>query len=149
MSIRLLDVNVLISLLDAAHVHHETVAKWFLSAPAHEGWATTAITENGFIRIVSQMSYPNMRLTPALAAESLAQLKNGFLNSYRFWNGEISLADSKFFDLNALTGAHQTTDAYLAGLAFHHRGRLATFDGGVPWRVVRGAGSELIEKIIA
>ena len=56
MSVRLLDVNVIISLLDSAHVHHEIAVKWFNRIAAHEGWSTCPITENGFIRIVSHMS---------------------------------------------------------------------------------------------
>ena len=66
MSVRLLDVNVLVSLLDSAHVHHDPAVEWFRNVAATGGWASCAITENGFIRVVSSMSYPNLRLTPAL-----------------------------------------------------------------------------------
>jgi len=69
MSVRLLDVNVLIELLDSAHVRHEAAVRWFRSGAAREGWASAPITENGFVRIASHPSYPNMRLTPALASE--------------------------------------------------------------------------------
>ena len=148
MSVRLLDVNVLISLLDSAHVHHDAAVRWFRTTAAKDGWATSAITENGFIRVVSHVSYPNLRLTPALAAESLARFKAGFAGVHRFWADEISLAEPAFFDLTILTGARQTTDAYLAGLAFSKSGRLATLDGAIPWRSVRGAEAGLIEKIV-
>lgn len=148
MIVRLLDVNVLISLLDSAHEHHARAIAWFRTVAAVEGWATSPITENGFIRIVSNVSYPNLRLTPALAASSLAQFKSAFPKIHHFWADEISLTDPDLFDLSILTGSRQTTDAYLAGLAFRKGGRLVTLDGGIGWRSVRGARPGLIEKIV-
>ena len=71
MIVRLLDVNVLVSLLDSAHVHHAAALTWFRAVAAAEGWATCPLTENGLIRVVSHFSYPNLRLSPACAAESL------------------------------------------------------------------------------
>ena len=147
MIVRLLDVNVLVSLLDSAHVHHDTALTWFRADAAAEGWATCPLTENGLIRVVSHLSYPNLRLSPACVAESLALFKAGFPGIHRFWPDEISLTDSTMFNLSVLTGSRQTTDAYLAGLAFHNGGRLATLDGGIPWRAVRGADAGLIERI--
>jgi uncharacterized protein len=149
MSVRLLDVNVLVSLLDSAHVHHSATVAWFRTAAAVDGWATDPLTENGFIRIVSHPSYPNLRITPALAASSLAVFKKAFAGIYHFWPDELSLTDTAVFDLVILTGARQTTDVYLAGLAFTRGGRLATLDGAIPWRAVRGAEAGLVEKIAA
>lgn len=147
MSVRLLDVNVIISLLDSAHVHHEIAVKWFNRIAAHEGWSTCPITENGFIRIVSHMSYPNIRMTPGLAAQSLATFQGAFRGSFRFWSDDVSLADSTLFDLDVLTTSGQTTDAYLAGLAFHKGGRLTTLDRAIQWRAVRGADAGLVEIV--
>src|ERR1700679_72013 len=124
MSVCLLDVNVIISLLDSAHVHHGSAIKWFNRTALHEGWSTCPITENGFIRIVSHMSYPNMRMTPGLAAQSLATFQAAFRSSFRFWNDDVTLSDSTLFDLDRLTTSGQTTDTYLAGLAFRKGGRL-------------------------
>ena len=146
--IYLLDVNVLISLLDSAHVHHRAATDWFLSGAAATGWATCPLTENGLIRITSHVSYPNLRLSPATAAESLALFKSAFAGVHRFWPDDISLSDPSLFDLSALTGSRQITDAYLAGLAFRNRGRLATLDSGIPWRAVRGAHASLIQRIV-
>ncbi len=147
MSVRLLDVNILVSLLDSAHVHHRSVVAWFRAVAAVEGWATCPFTENGFVRVVSNLSYPNLRVTPAMAAASLAQFRAGFSGVHRFWAEEISFTDTTIFDLSVLTGSRQITDAYLAGLAFRNGGRLATLDGGIPWRAVRGAEAGLIERI--
>ena len=149
MSVRLLDVNVIISLLDSAHVHHGLAVEWFDRTAAKQGWSTCPITENGFIRIVSHMSYPNMRMTPGLAAQSLNTFQAAFRGSFRFWPDDVSLADSTLFDLHRLTTSGQTTDAYLAGLAFRKGGRLATLDRGIQWRTIRGADAALVERIIA
>jgi len=147
MSVALLDVNALIGLLDSAHVHHEKTAAWFRNVARAEGWATCPLTENGFLRVVSHVSYPNLRLTPAMAAASLARLKSGFPGIHRFWTDDVSLTDVTLFDLAVLTGSRQAGDAYLAGLAFRRGGRLATLDGGIPWRAVRGADAGLVEKV--
>ncbi|MBL8229472.1 MAG: VapC toxin family PIN domain ribonuclease [Bryobacterales bacterium] len=148
MTVRLLDVNLLVSLLDSAHVHHDAVSKWFRTVAAVEGWATCPLTENGLIRVVSHVSYPNLRLSPGQVAESLALFKSSFSGIHRFWPDSISLSDSERFDLAVLTGARQTADAYLAGLAFCNGGRLATLDGGVAWRAVRGADASLVERLV-
>jgi toxin-antitoxin system PIN domain toxin len=141
-------VNVLVSLLDSAHLHHEIAVKWFRAVAAVEGWATCPITENGLVRIVSNVGYPNLRLTQAAAAESLARFKVGFPDIHRFWADEISLTDAALFDLTVLTGSRQTTDAYLAGLAFRKGGRVATLESGIPWRAVRGSDAGLVERVL-
>ena len=46
----LLDVNVLIALLDAEHVHHDAAREWMRENIRH-GWATCPITQNGCLRI--------------------------------------------------------------------------------------------------
>ena len=46
----LLDVNVLLALFDANHIHHQLARDW-LVAHADEGWASTPITENGFVTL--------------------------------------------------------------------------------------------------
>lgn len=147
MKIRLLDVNVLISLLDSAHVHHNVAITWFRDTAAGMGWATCPVTENGFVRVVSHISYPNLRLTPAMASESMARFKAGFAGLHHFWPDSISLTDSSLFELGTLTGSRQITDAYLAGLAFRNKGALASFDTSMPWKAVRGAKANLIENI--
>jgi toxin-antitoxin system PIN domain toxin len=147
MSVRLLDVNVLISLLDSAHLHHDVAVRWFKAVAAVEGWSTCPITENGFVRVVSHRSYPNLQLTPALAAHSLFRFKAGFPETCRFWTNNVSLTDTTLFNLEVLTGSRQTTDAYLAGLALHNGGRLATLESNIPWRAIRGASASLVERI--
>ena len=63
----LLDVNVLIALLDAAHVHHASARAW-LESNIEPGWASCPLTQNGCIRILSQPAYPGAQLPGAIAA---------------------------------------------------------------------------------
>ena len=62
----LLDVNVLIALLDAEHVHHEAARRWLRENIRH-GWATCPITENGYLRIMAQPGNSNCLPVSAVA----------------------------------------------------------------------------------
>ena len=61
----LLDINVLLALLDADHVDHSRARAW-LSAEIEWGWSSCALTQNGFVRILSQPRYPG-RVSPSEA----------------------------------------------------------------------------------
>lgn len=71
----LLDVNVLLSLLDSDHVDHGRATRW-LDREISSGWASCAITENGFVHIISQPSYPSP-VSPAVAIGLLSQAAAG------------------------------------------------------------------------
>ena len=62
----LLDVNLLIALLDAGHIHHRLATGWLASEIA-SGWASCPITQNGCLRILSQPAYPGARPVAAVA----------------------------------------------------------------------------------
>ena len=66
----LLDVNVLIALFDAEHIHYETAHRWF-GNPSRGEWSTYPLTENGFVRIVANPGYPGRRTTAGDTAERL------------------------------------------------------------------------------
>ena len=131
----LLDVNVLIALLDADHLHHARAAAW-LADNIKAGWASCAITQNGCVRIMSQPGYPN-----ALPAAGVAQrLREATVAEHHlFVPGDVSLLDTQHFDADQLLGHRQVTDAWLLGLAVWHGLRFVTFDANMPLRVVRGA----------
>ena len=133
----LLDVNVLIALLDADHLHHARAAAW-LSENIAAGWASCAITQNGCVRIMSQPGYPNALPTARVAQRLREATETGH---HLFVPGDVSLLDERRFDTDELLGHRQVTDAYLLGLALQHRLRFVTFDAILPKRVVRGAGS--------
>ena len=60
----LLDINMLIALIDPAHVQHDRAHDWF-AAQGREAWATCPLTENGVVRIVGHARYPNSPGSPA------------------------------------------------------------------------------------
>ena len=131
----LLDVNVLIALLDAAHVHHGSARSW-LEANIAEGWASCPLTQNGCIRILSQPTYPGAE-PPAAVAARLAGAAGA--RWHEFWADDLSLLDPGVLDWRQLLGSRQLTDAYLLALAVRRGGRLVTLDRSVPLAAVPDA----------
>lgn len=131
----LLDINVLIALIDPAHVQHDAAHDWF-AKQGKKSWATCPLTENGVMRIVSHARYPNSPGTPA----AVAQLMTGLceLPGHVFWPDDISLLDKKILDASRLLSSAQVTDSYLLVLAIAHDGKLATFDRRLVVDAVRG-----------
>ena len=140
MSVGLLDVNVLLALFDPHHIHHEPAQAWF-SAEGHRGWATCPITENGFVRIASQPSYPSSPGDVTVVRRLLAELCRS--EHHRFWPDAVSLRDEQLFEPASLVPSGHLTDVYLLGLAVHQRGRLITFDRRIPVAAVRGGRDAL------
>ena len=121
----LLDVNVLIALIDPAHVQHDRAHDWF-AAQGRQAWATCPLTENGVLRVVGHARYPNSPGNPAAVAELVAILLS--LGGHEFWPDDVSLFDSQRIDSARLLDSGQVTDTYLLALARAHGGQLATFD---------------------
>lgn len=121
----LLDVNVLIALIDPAHVQHDRAHDWF-AAKGNRAWATCPITENGVIRIVGNARYPNSPGTPAAVAELIFILRA--LGGHEFWPDQVSLLDTQLIDTARLLDSGQVTDTYLLALAVARGGGFATFD---------------------
>jgi toxin-antitoxin system PIN domain toxin len=136
----LLDVNVLIALIDPAHVHHADAHDWFARTGA-ASFATCPITENGVLRIVGHSRYPNFVGTPAAVAPALASLRA--LAGHEFWADDLSLFDPVRIDAARLLTPGQITDSYLLALAVGHGGRLATFDRKLDASAVAGGGPSL------
>ena len=121
----LLDINILIALLDSAHVQHDRAHEWFATA-GRKAWATCPLTENGVLRIVGHARYPNSPGTPAAVLELLAELC--VLPGHDFWPDDITLRDTERVARRRLLDSSQVTDSYLLALAKAHGGKLATFD---------------------
>jgi hypothetical protein len=136
----LLDVNVLVALIDPAHVQHEPAHSWFVSE-GHENWATCPLTENGVVRIVSHPRYPGAPGTPAAIAAIVARFCA--LPGHTFWPDDISLLDEKRIDPSRLLSHGQVTDTYLLALAHAHGGKLATFDRRLVATAVHGGRESL------
>ena len=139
----LLDVNVLIALLDGAHVEHASARRW-LAANIDHGWASCPITQNGCVRILSQPSYPNTVPT-ALALQRLAGACSTSMHG--FWADDLSLLDGETLNPGLVYGANQLTDLYLLALAVRHGGCFVTFDRKIPFAAVRGARPEHLQLL--
>lgn len=137
MSIALLDVNVLVALFDPAHNDHEDAHSWFGRNRKH-GWATSPITMNGCMRVLSNPAYPTVHATPADVASRLRTLCSD--PDHHFWEDSVALADEMLFRHSMIAGHQKITDVYLLGLAVRNHGRLATFDQSIPLKAVLGAG---------
>jgi hypothetical protein len=132
----LLDVNVLIALLDDAHVFARRANEWLDAAPRRI--ATCPIVENGVVRIMSAPAYSALqRTSPEQVADGLKALAQGV--DHEFWADDQTLLDETLFDFARLHGHRQITDAYLLALAVRHGGAFASFDAAVPLSAVRGA----------
>ncbi len=138
MSRALLDVNVLLALFDPGHVDHVRAHEW-LDEGIGDGWSSCAITQNGFVRIISQPRYPN-RVSPAQAVQVLQRACTSDL--HEFWSCSISLLDDHIVDPSRLHGPRQVTDAYLLALATANDGCLVTFDRSLPVSAVAGATTD-------
>ena len=132
----LFDVNALLALFDEAHAFHGSLRAWWHDNQGSGEWATCPLTQNGFVRIMSQPRYLQSR-TPA---EALTALRTGVDQpGHEFWPDDVSIADKGLFSPANILGPNQITDVYLLGLAVKHGGRLVTFDRGLPLKAVRGA----------
>ena len=123
----LFDVNVLIALLDAEHLHHEAARAWLRSNIEH-GWATCPITQNGCLRVMAQPAYPNP-LPVARVAERLAEAMA--TADHEFWPDDVSLVGAGVMDWHRVIGPRQITDVYLLAMAVRRQGRFVTFDARV------------------
>ena len=131
----LLDVNVLIALLDGSHIHHRPVTDW-LASHIDEGWASSPITQNGCIRVLSQPGYPN----PVPAAQVAKRLAEATQHpSHAFWADSISLLQPGYLMWERILSSRHVTDAYLLALAVRQGGRFVTLDRGIVLDAVGGA----------
>lgn len=140
----LLDVNVLIALFNDHHIHHEPAHDWFAD---HRGrpWATCPLTENAFVRILSDPAQrPALLPLPTLAGHLDRFCRD---ERHEFWPDGVSMLDEALFNLSLVRGHRQLTDVYLLGLAVKHGGCLVTFDQSIPINAVNSATPASLEVI--
>lgn len=135
-AVALLDVNVLLALANPKHTHHEIAHDWFADNHSR-GWATCAVTENGFIRVLSNTAARAGTFRPAEVVDLLRRFSSA--KGHVFWPDSVSLTDDTLFNAAMIRGHRQVTDVYLLGLAKKMGGYLATFDAGIPVGAVIGA----------
>ena len=123
--VELPDVNVLVALMHPDHVHHRAAQSWFGSV---DRFATTPITESGFLRLALNPNVVGDAIKPASAISSLRSLRAHA--RAEFLPDACSLADPAI-DLVGLAGLRQVTDLHLVNLAAAHSARLVTFDAKI------------------
>lgn len=136
----LLDANVLIALMDPAHVHHGRAHTWF-KASGSRAWASCPLTQNAVLRIVGSPRYPNSPGTPAAVGILFARFLE--LPGHQFWPDDLSLLGNRQVRASSLLSSSQITDSYLLALAVAHGGQLATLDGHLRPAAVIGGDSGL------
>lgn len=116
----LLDGNVLYALIDESHVHHAPARQWFSSASG--GFATCPITQGTLLRLVMRLGGHGIEQALALLGLMTAHAR------HHFWPDVLPYDQVRW---HGVMGHRQVTDAYLASLARHHEGKLASFDKGL------------------
>jgi uncharacterized protein len=144
--VALLDVNLLVALFDADHVHHDLAHDWFADQRTH-GWASCPLTENGLVRVLSNPRYGSPSGSVASIVDRLLAFRAS--GHHEFWEASISLTDKDLFSPAHIRGHAQVTDAYLLGLARKKGGCLATFDQSISMSVVAGIGRDSLHVITA
>ncbi len=137
----LLDVNVLVALLDAGHLHHAAASAWLRS---HRRWASCPLTQNGCVRILSLPAYPNPQPPAAVAARLTVAAAEA---SHEFWPDAISLLDPPHVRWDRVLSARHITDVYLLALAVERGGCFATFDRSIALDSVPGAQPKHLQLI--
>jgi len=124
----LLDVNALVALGFLEHEFHARVGLWLRGLGSGPGYAivTCAITELGFVRVLSQA--PQYRLTVADSKALLTRLKKQKAVPFGFIGDDH---DIRRLPAWVKTG-RQTTDGHLAELARAQDAVLAALDERIP-----------------
>lgn len=124
----LLDVNVLVSAFWNRQASHVQAQRW-LTRSAGTGWATCPLTQNAFVRLLSNPAFSPDALT---VTEAISLLQTNLAHpAHHFWADEIGVAQAVEKFASRLVGHQQLSDAYLLGLAIHKKGKLATLDRGI------------------
>src|SRR5260370_19525300 len=78
------------------------------------GWASSPITQNGCVRIMSNPSYPNALPIQAVMKRLADACEE---DVHEFWSDEVSLLNPNVVDSTRIHGPRQLTDIYLLALA--------------------------------
>jgi uncharacterized protein len=124
----LLDVNVLIGYGFDEHTFHSRVLSWAESFTRVDDaqFATTPISELGFVRVLSQV--PTYGITVEKALHLLARVKETSPVKFTFIPDDHGVSHLPAW----VKTAKQTTDGHLAQLAKSNGAILATLDENIP-----------------
>jgi uncharacterized protein len=116
--ISLLDVSFLVPLLTDAHPFYPIAEQWFVGHRVN-GWATSTITQSGFVRVA-----PHHGVSIRMALQVLEPWCTS--PDHQFWPLDFQVhqlsPEIRFY------GPKQLTDAILLELAIRRNGRLVTLD---------------------
>jgi uncharacterized protein len=137
----LLALNVLIALVRPRHTQHGKVMHWFRNTGGKR-WATCALTEARFVRVVSNPRFTSQAIGVMEALQILSELTA--LPGHQFWSLDFGCADAVRPVEERFFGHQQVADTYLLALAIRNKGRLVTLDRGVVFL----AGEEHSENLV-
>jgi toxin-antitoxin system PIN domain toxin len=140
--IHLLDANLLIAVLDPHHAHHQIAHRWIGSFRGSLKWATCPLTENAFVRITGNPTYPNSFGSTMYALDKLKE--NCSQPEHVFWPDELSIRQTELWSESGIANTQQITDCYLLALAVKNGGKLASLDRHIPAHLVRGGAKALL-----
>lgn len=110
------------------HVHHGHALAWFRRRGG-QPWATTPVTEAGFVRVSSNASAIPDAVTPIEAVMLLARMRE--TAGHRFLADDIPLLVDAHVAVEQIATYRVVSDAHLLALARRHGARLATLDRGI------------------
>ena len=137
----LLDVNVLIAVAWPNHEGHAAARAWFGSRSGN-GWASTPVTESGFVRVSSNRRALPTATSPEIALTMLRQLTS--MPGHRFWADDVRDVVGEHLDPATVLGHRQVTDGHLIALARQHRGTVVTFDAALASLAPDDVGVEVL-----
>jgi len=135
----LLDVNVLLARLDLNHAWHPRASDWF-RAQSIDALLSCPLTENGFLRIFSNPSYPSGPGSMSKAVATLRAFQS--LPGHRFLADDFSIL-SPGVDLTDAAPS-QLTDLYLLALAVRNDAKFVTLDTRIDPARVEGGTKALV-----
>ena len=124
----LLDANALIALCWSGHDHHASALAWF-KANSRQGWATCALTQAAFVRVILQPAFSGEALEAGNIIELLA--RSTAHPRHHYFAIDFDMRAVQATCTGGLLGHRQITDAWLLTTAIRHRAKLATFDAGI------------------
>jgi hypothetical protein len=107
-------------LVDEAHVHQAPAQQWFTQMEG--GFATCPITHGILLRLLMRLGACNIEQALAVPAAVATH------PLHRFWLDALAHGQIRW---HGVVGHRQITNAYLAGLARHHKAKLSSFDSGL------------------
>jgi hypothetical protein len=101
---------------------------WFRKE-GEKSFGTCALTQAGFIRVMTNEALSGKRIEYSEARELLGHLTR--MEGHVFWPTNVSFLDATALFSERIFGHRQVTDAYLLGLAIREKGILVTLDKAI------------------